>query len=171
MNKITTVIKRAVLLLLVFAILISVTSCTKCKQTYCEIGFTLPRGFVKLSAPDDFDLAFENGDEIIGIRRLSFSTALDEGLLTTHTPDRLAEIYRERLGVSGASTVFLHGDIPYFVYTLYADGGNYAYMPTFYRTSYAYFIITFICKNSIDEGTRVKFLSVCDSVYILPEYI
>ena len=171
MNKITTVIKRAVLLLLVFAILLSVTSCTKRKQTYCEIGFTLPKGFVELSAPDDFDLAFENGDEIIGIRRLSFSTVLEEGLLTTHTPDDLAQIYRERLGVSGASTVFLHGDVPYFVYTLYGDGGTYAYMPTFYRTPYAYFIITFICKNSIDEGTRVKFLEVCDSVYILPEYI
>lgn len=171
MNKITTVIKMAVLLLLVFAIILSVTSCTKREQTYCEIGFTLPKGFVKLSAPDDFDLAFENGDEVIGIRRLSFSAVLEEGLLTTHTPERLAEIYRERLNVSGASTVFLHGDVPYFIYTLYADGGTYAYMPTFYRTSYAYFIITFICKNSIDEGTRVKFFGVCDSVYILPEYV
>ena len=171
MNKMTTVIKRGAPLLLVVAVLLSLASCTKRKQTYCEIGFTLPRGFVELSAPDDFDLAFENGGEIIGIRRLSFSTVLEEGLLTTHTPERLAEIYRERIGVGNASTVFLHGDVPYFIYTLYADGGSYAYMPTFYRTQYAYFIITFICKNSIDEGTRVKFFGVCDSVYILPEYV
>ena len=73
--------------------------------------------------------------------------------------------------IEEGATVFLHGDVPYFIYTLYASGGTYAYMPTFYRTSYAYFIITFICKNSIDEGTRVKFFGVCDSVYILPEYV
>ena len=171
MNKITTVIKRAVLLLLVIATLFSLASCTRREQTYCEIGFTIPRGFTELSAPDDFDLAFENGDKVIGVRRLSFGAVLEDGMLTTHSPERLAEIYRERIGVNGASDVFMHGDIPYFIYTLNSLDGTYAYMPTFYRTSYAYFIITFICKNNIDDGTRVKFFEVCDSVYILPQYV
>lgn len=164
-------IKRCVLLLLIIATLLSLTACTSRKQTYCEIGFTLPRGFVELSAPDDFDLAFENGDQIIGIRRLSFGAVMEDGMLTTYLPQQLAEIYRERIGVNGASDVSMNGDVPYFVYTLYSTGGTYTYMPTFYRTPYAYFIITFICKNNMDEGTRVKFFEVCDSVYILPEYL
>ena len=169
-SAVTFMLKRGVLMLLIIATLLSLASCTSREQTYCELGFTLPRGFVQLSAPDDFDLAFENGNQVIGVRRLSFGAVLEDGMLTTHSPERFAEIYRERIGVNSASDVFMHGDVPYFIYTLYS-GGTYTYMPTFYRTPYAYFIITFICKNEMNEGTRVKFLGVCDSVYILPQYL
>ena len=161
-----------ILALLLFALtLISLTACAKREQVYCEIGFTLPSGYRQHVASDDFNLAFERRGNIIGINRLSFDSVMNDGLLTTHTPQRLAEIYRDRLGVNTASDIFTHEGVPYFIYTKSTAQGSYTYMPAFFRTRYAYFVFTFICKNSIDDGTRVKFLEVCESVYILPEYI
>ena len=162
-------LKRALCLLLLLPIFISLVSCGKKEYVYCEIGLELPRSYRK-TVTDDFDLAFEKNGKIIGIRRMSFDVVEKDGILATHSPYTLAELYRERLSVNGASTVFTHGDIPYFVYSISDGISTYAYMPTFYRTRYAYFIITFICKNSIDEGGRVEFLNICDTVYILPEY-
>ena len=157
-------------LLLVLPILLSLVSCGSREYVYCEIGIEIPRDYKKVDAGKDFDLAFEKGDTMIGIRRMSFDDVLEDGLLTTHSPYTLAEIYRERIAVSNASTVFTHGDIPYFVYSISDGYTTYAYMPTFYRTRYAYFIITYICKNTVNEGGRVEFLEICDTVYILPEY-
>ncbi len=163
-------LKRLLAVLLTLPILFSLFSCGKKDYTYCEIGFEIPRGYRETDASDDFDLAFEKQGRVIGIRRMSFDAVEKEGLLATHTPYTLAEIYRERLSASDCSTVFTHGDIPYFVYTLSDGYRSYAYMPTFYKTRYAYFVITFVCKNSIDVGGRAEFLEICDTVYILPEY-
>ena len=163
-------LKRILCALLTPLLLLSLFSCGDRDDTYCEIGFEIPRGYREIDASGDFDLAFEDGGRVIGIRRMSFDAVEGEGLLATHSPYELAEIYRERLAVSNSSTVFTHGDIPYFVYTLSDGYSSYAYMPTFYKTRYAYFIITFICKNKIDEGGRVEFLDFCDTVYILPKY-
>ncbi len=157
-------------LALLLSVALSLLSCGRREYTYAELGFEIPRGYREVQAREDFDLAFEKRDKVIGIRRLSFAAVDKDGLLATHTPYTLAEIYRERLANPNASTVFTHGDIPYFVYSISDGRTTYAYMPTFYKTRYAYFIITFICKNSIDEGGRVEFLDICDSVYILPEY-
>ncbi len=165
------IFKGVVAFLLIFPILLSLISCGKKEYVYCEIGIELPRGYRVYNAEKDFDLAFEKQNQIIGIRRMSFDVVIEDGLLTTHSPYTLAEIYRERIAVSNASTVFTHGDIPYFVYSIFDGNTTYAYMPTFYRTRYAYFIITFICKNTITEGGRVEFLEICDTVYILPEYV
>ena len=164
-------LKRLLSLLLTLPILLSLFSCGRKEYTYCEIGFEIPRAYRQVNASDDFDLAFEKRGSFIGIRRMSFDAVEGEGLLATHTPYTLAEIYRERLGASNMSTVFTHGDIPYFVYTLSDGYSTYAYMPTFYKTRYAYFVITLICKNKIEEGGRVEFLDICDTVYILPQYV
>ena len=166
----SSLLKTIIAILLIFPILLSLVSCGAKEYVYCEIGIKIPSGYRVHDAKNDFDLAFEKQNRIIGIRRMSFDVVIEDGLLTTHSPYTLAEIYRERIAVSNASTVFTHGDIPYFVYSISDGQTTYAYMPTFYKTRYAYFIITFICKNTITEGGRVEFLDICDTVYILPEY-
>ena len=168
--KLSMLLRGVLAIILILPILLSLVSCTSKEYVYCEIGIEIPRSFRKTDAGNDFDLAFERDGEIIGIRRMSFDVVLEDGLLATHSPYTLAEIYRERIAVSNASTVFTHGDIPYFIYSISDGYTTYAYMPTFYRTRYAYFIITYICKNTINDGGRVEFLDICDTVYILPEY-
>lgn len=164
------IVTRLLSLALTVTAVLSLAACGKRDYTYCEIGFELPRGY-RETVTSDFDLAFEKRGSIIGIRRLSFDAVEKDGLLATHSPYTLAEIYRDRLGVTNASTVFTHGDIPYFVYSISDGYSTYAYMPTFYRTRFAYFVITYICKNTIDEGERVEFLAICDTVYILPQHV
>lgn len=163
--------RRTLSVILILAALLSLFGCSGTKDyTYCEIGFSLPASYRQIDASTDFDMAFESGESVIGVRRLSFDAIIKEGILDTHTPLAFASIYRDRLGVSDASPIFEHEYIPYFTYILTTASGRYVYMPTFYRTPYAYFVIILISKNELNEGGRVKFLEICESVYLLPEY-
>lgn len=166
-------VKRLLCILLVFAILITLAGCEGERDyTYCELGFSLPRAYREFDASGDYDMAFRHRDgTVIGIRRFSFDAIVNEGILPTHSPLSFAEIYRERIEVSDASPIFEYGDIPYFTYTLSSAAGRYVYMPTFYRTPYAYVVIILVSKNELNDGGRVEFLEICESVYILPDYI
>ena len=104
--------------------------------------------------------------------RFSFVDCEEQGLLTTFTPRKFAQVYLERLDRTVDEGVKVHGDVPYFTYTdIASDGAGYFYMPTFYRTPYAYFIITFITPKTREAAGRVEFLEYISTVYILNEYL
>ena len=166
-------ISLPIVLLLILALLTSLTSCSNEKRVeYCELGIILTDDFITYDTDGAFNVAYSDGNVIVGIARYSFVDCEQLGLLSTYTPLKLASVYLDMMDRTVDETVKRYGDIPYFTYTETAeDGSSYFYMPTFYRTPYAYFVITFITPKAREDEGRVEFFSYMDTVYLLSEYI
>ena len=166
-------ISLPIALLLILALLTSLTSCSNEKRVeYCELGIILTDDFITYDTDGAFNVAYSDGNVIVGIARYSFVDCVELGLLSTYTPLKLASVYLDMMDRTVNETVKSYGDIPYFTYTETAeDGSSYFYMPTFYRTPYAYFVITFITPKAREDEGRVEFFSYMDTVYLLSEYI
>ena len=160
-------------IVLIFAILTSFVSCTNDKRfEYCELGLILTKDFESYDSGGSFNVAYSDGNTIVGIARYSFVDCIEVGLLTTYTPRKLAEVYLNMMDRTIDDGINVYQDVPYFTYTeTTEDGSSFFYMPTFYRTPYAYFVITFITPKSREAQGRVEFLGYIDTVYILNEYL
>ena len=158
-------ISLPIALLLILALLTSLTSCSNEKRVeYCEFGIILTDDFITYDTDGAFNVAYSDGNVIVGIARYSFVDCEQLGLL--------ASVYLDMMDRTVDETVKSYGDIPYFTYTETAeDGSSYFYMPTFYRTPYAYFVITFITPKAREDEGRVEFFSYMNTVYLLSEYI
>lgn len=160
-------------LIIILATLLSLASCKKENVVeYCELGIILDKDFEVYDTDGAFNVAYSNGKTMVGITRLSFVDCEEQGFLSTFTPRKLAEVYLGKLDKQIDGSIEVHGDVPYFTYTdLGSDGASYFYMPTFYRTPYAYFIITFITPKVRESEGRVEFLKYASTVHILDEYL
>ena len=165
-------IKALISFLLIISIVTSFVSCKSANVEYCELGIVLTNDFGSYDSDGAFNVAYSDGNTIVGIARYSFVDCIELGLLTTYTPRKLAEVYLDMMDRTVDEGIKVHGDVPYFTYTESAeDGSSFFYMPTFYRTPYAYFVITFITPKSREAQGRVEFLEYISTVYILSEYL
>ena len=155
--------------LLILAMLLALPSCNRDRRVeYCELGIILPKDFDEYDSDGAYNIAYSDGKTIVGIARYSFVDCEEYGLLTTFTPMKLAEVYLDMMDRTVDETVKKQGDVPYFTYTETAeDGSQYFYMPTFYRTPYAYFVITFITPKVREVQGRVEFLEYIKTVYLI----
>ena len=155
--------------LLILAMLLTLPSCNRDRRVeYCELGIILPKDFDEYDSGGAYNIAYSDGKTIVGIARYSFVDCEEYGLLTTFTPMKLAEVYLDMMDRTVDETVKKQGDVPYFTYTETAeDGSQYFYMPTFYRTPYAYFVITFITPKVREMQGRVEFLEYIKTVYLI----
>lgn len=155
--------------LLILAMLLTLPSCNRDRRVeYCELGIILPKDFDEYDSGGAYNIAYSDGKTIVGIARYSFVDCEEYGLLTTFTPMKLAEVYLDMMDRTVDETVKKQGDVPYFTYTETADDGSqYFYMPTFYRTPYAYFVITFITPKVREVQGRVEFLEYIKTVYLI----
>ena len=155
------------------AMILSFVSCSRHERfEYCELGIILTKDFTAYDSEGAFNAAYSDGSTIVGFARYSFVDCEQLGLLTTFTPTKFAEVYLEMMGRIVDDGVTRYGDVPYFTYTEVAsDGSQYFYMPSFYRTPYAYFVITFITPRAREVEGRVEFLKYIDTVYLLEEYL
>ena len=160
-------------LIIILATLLSFASCKKENVVeYCELGIILDKDFEVYDTDGAFNVAYSNGKTMVGITRLSFVDCEEQGFLSTFTPRKLAEVYLGKLGKQIDGGIEVRGDVPFFTYTdVGSDGSSYFYMPTFYRTPYAYFIITFITPKAREAEGRVEFLQYASTVHILEEYL
>ena len=162
-------IKVFISLLILICILTSLVSCGNEKKIeYCELGIVLTKDFCEYDSGGAYSVAYSDGKTIVGIARYSFVDCEEYGLLSTYTPLKLANVYLDMMDRTVDETVKTQGDVPYFTYTKVAeDGSQYFYMPTFYRTPYAYFVITFITPKSREVQGRVEFLEYVKTVYLI----
>ena len=160
-------------LLLIFATLLSLASCKNEKRVeYCELGIILTEDFESSDTDGAFSVAYSDGNTVVGISRFSFVDCEELGLVSTMTPLKLAEVYLERMDLGADFGVQIFGDVPYFTYTADSEeGSSYFYMPTFYRTPYAYFVITFITPAQRAAEAREEYLGYISTAYILNEYL
>ena len=162
-------IKGILSTLLILSMLLTLPSCNRDRRVeYCELGIILPKDFDEYDSDGVYNIAYSDGKTIVGIARYSFVDCEEYGLLTTFTPMKLAEVYLDMMDRTVDETVKKQGDVPYFTYTETADDGSqYFYMPTFYRTPYAYFVITFITPKVREVQGRVEFLEYIKTVYLI----
>ena len=163
----TSVRKLLSLLLILSLVLVASTSCSTVRR-HCEISIDLPSRFTDYDSGKSFDLAYSDGSIIVGILRLSFDACLKDNVPITMSPESFAAFYRKSAsGVDGLTEVEVYGDVPYFSYELDGEGsGRYFYMPTFYVSPYAYFVISFITDVNFVEGAKNDIFSFIDTVRI-----
>lgn len=171
--------KRLLSLTLIIVISLSLFNCQKQEAPrneklveYCEIGMLLSPEFELYDHGGTFNEAYSDGKIIVGFSRYSFLNCVEYGFLDTYTPMKFAQVYLSKFGREVEGGVQVHGDVPYFAYTAeHSDGSSYFYMPTFYCTPYAYFVITFITPASRQVDGRAEFLYYASTVHILEKYI
>ena len=161
-------IKALISFLLIIAFVTSFVSCKSANVEYYELGIVLTNNFEPYDSGGVYNASYSDGKTIVGIARYSFVDCEEYGLLTTFTPLKLANVYLDMMDRTVDEGVKKHGDVPYFTYTQTAeDGSQYFYMPTFYRTPYAYFVITFITPKVREAEGRVEFLKYTETVYLI----
>ena len=139
---------RPIALLLLLAVLASLVGCKDKPAVYghCELTIELPEAYKEYDAGDAYDVAYTDGTVILGILRLSYEVCSLEDIPIMMSPELFAEYYRTLalVGIEASETRYA-GDVPYYTYSQSSLGGeSFTYMPTFYFTPYAYFILTYI---------------------------
>ena len=138
------------------------------KYEYLELGFKLSDDYYETKIEGKFDRAFTNDKILMGITRISLDACMEDGILTTHTPLKFASLYRERMELSDISEeVKERGDVPYFTYTRDSEGQKYLYVPTFYKSMYAYFVVIFITPLVAYEEQVDECLAMAQTFYFV----
>ena len=151
-------IKRTISIFIVIALALSLIGCYGEPVGYghAELRLNLPRSFGDFDTDGAYDVAYSREGMVVGILRLSFEMCAKEGVLTNMSPTVFAEFYSNKAG-NIAGDIEVEGDIPYFTYTLIGDDDkSYTYMPTFYTSHYAYFVVTFITPTDSVESERAN---------------
>ena len=159
----------ALLLLLSLALCALVGCKEEAVYGHCELTLDLPGRFEECDAGDAYDVAYTDGTVIVGILRISYEASSSEGSPTTLTPRKFADRYRT-LALEGVETTETReqGDVAYFTYSLSSPGGKgFTYMPTFYFTPYAYFVVTYITPYDEFDGMQAELLSYAETMKIV----
>ena len=140
---------------------------------YGELVMRLPDEFETYEAKDVYDSAYSDGSIIVGILRLSFDKCASDGIPTTMSPESFAEHYK-KLALSGIPTTdtVRSGDVVYYTYSMTtASGSVYTYVPTFYFSPYAYFVVTYVMPSAVWEARSDEVLEWAESVRIQPSRV
>lgn len=160
------IMKKSVALLLSLLCMTLFVSCDF-DAGYLELGFRLSGEYREVEAKESYDMSYTDDEIFIGVSRYSFSACIEDGILTTMTPRKFSDFYKEKSGVKDASTTEEYRKIPHYTYTKTGDSGReFVYTLTFYRTDYAYFIITFITTPESYFEREGDIYAVLDTVYI-----
>ena len=161
-------VKSAVSLLIVFSVLLTLIGCGngKIRCSYAELAFDLPKSFEPYTeAEDSFDAAFYDGETVMGMLRISFVAGYDNGIPDTLSPEKFAKYYMNKIERTG--DIDVRGDVPYFIYYNTEGGVTYFYLAAFYRTRYAYFVVSFITEAKNEYKNTEKYLEYASGAYIL----
>ncbi len=168
-------LRRFFSLILIVSLSLAVFSCEKDeepKYEYCEIGIDLADDYRPYDSEGAFNAAYTDDSSIVGIVRISYADCASMSISAAWTPRMLADYFLAESPYSSLSSVEMRGVTPYYTYTEVDENGDeYFAIQSFYRTEYAYVVITFITSKAREEAGRYEFLRYIDSVYILPEYI
>ena len=146
------------ILTLLSSLLVSCKESETCEFTHCEMTLVLDGSFEEEES-DDFDLLISNGDAVVSLIRISFEAGFSQGIIDSHTPKSFAAFFMTESGKS--EELFTHGDVPYYTYT---ENGVF-YTVTFYRSHYAYFVITYATTEENKDAFFEKFLLFAENAY------
>lgn len=156
-------IKRIFAVMLLLAVLLSAVSCGSdtASFTTSELTLVVPNDFYE-SDTDEYDMLLTNGYVTVAVTRLSFYTAMQQGIPETYTVSQFAEAFTEKTGTS--AVIYKYGDTPYYTYRHNTGSTTLFCTATFYKTPYAFFFVLFSTSASNEAEWREKFLEIADSV-------
>ena len=151
--------------------------CIGCKKKlvepvygHCEGTIELPPSFSVYEAGDAYDVAYSDGTVVVGILRLSYAAMESEGVPSSMSPKAFADKYYRVVALEGITATETRelGDVIYYTYELPGElGTSYTYMPTFYFTPYAYFVITYIVPSERFEEKKGALLGYAETFKII----
>ena len=157
-------IRKLLILLTALALLFSMVSCVEeaPEYGYAEIRLGLNDSFFEHDSDGVYDMAYSDGRIVVGILRMSFAACEADGIPATVSPLMFSKYYKQRaLSEIEVSEVVTDGDVVYFTYELGSMlGEDYTYFATFFKTPYAYFVITYIMPT--EEFGRNGFSEVLE---------
>ena len=157
--------KKKILALLVLVCTVVLGSCSReINVEHCEMGIVLPSEFKEYNADGAFDIAYACDTVIVGISRISYEAAIADGISATLTAKQFANLYKTANLHDGRVRDF--GDVPYYSYKITTDTASLSYYQTFYKTPYAYFVITFITP-SVGGVSSNDILNLTNNVYLI----
>ena len=125
-----------------------------------EISIELSSDFEEMDA-SGYDAACSDGELVVGLTRISYTAAANEGIPASLSELAFARLYADKLGLS-RGLISDYGD---YVYISYSPATGYKTTEVFLRTSYAYFIISFV-HSTDGNWTLDKTLSMLGNVYL-----
>ncbi len=152
MKKLLAAILAALTVLALF-------SCSDEPYGHAELVLDLPDEYEKIEL-ENFDAAYQTDISVVGIVRISFNAAFNNGIPDTLMPDKFGEFYMKNVGRD--VDIETRGDIAYCEYTDELGGVKQFYVSAFFRSKYAYFIVMFACPEEFSEEMRPLFLSYAD---------
>ena len=153
-------IGRFLTLLILMGILLGSVSCGSSPVTYshCELSVTVDPDYEKRES-EDFDLLISNGETAIGVFRISFLAALDQGISDTYTAKGFAAYCMNKTGKS--DTLLMRGDVPYYTYVEHRTSGDVYYTVSYFRSMHAYFEVAFASAESDCD----EIFDIIDGIY------
>ena len=156
MRKITAII------LLICTLLF--TGCGDDGYSYCELTIPLPSDFYTDESGEVYDAVFSNGEAAVAVVRITFAAAYADGIPDTYSPRAFAEFYKENNN-QGDIELLVSDGLPYYTYTLAEGEAEYFIMQTFYRSKYAYLIVSYMCPLLAKDSYFPVFLTCASNSY------
>ena len=132
--------------------------------THCELTLPLAEEYERV-ASESFDAVFSDGTATVYMTRISFDAAFADGIPDTYSALELARFYR----LNNAHTdleINTASHVPRYSY-FGSDGDETVFMMhTFYRTPYAYFIITYSAPASLISEYENDFVRYADGATV-----
>ena len=130
--------------------------------THCELSIPLDESFREKES-DSFDLLISDGQVAVGVTRLSFIAALNQGISDTYTAKGFAAFFMHESGKSDKLDVY--EDVPYYTYTEQGENTEMFYTAAFYRSMNAYFIVIFGCPADLSDERAEDMLKYAAGAY------
>ena len=159
--RLLSLVKRILSLILIFALSLFVVSCSEKSFGHAELSIALSERFEEVEN-ENFDKTYTNGISVVAIYRISHQAAFNQGLSDALTAEQFARLYMNRS--DRKSEIKFRETTPYYEYTAQTDGIGTAYLASFYRSKYAYFLVLFACPEGSYEGLKSEFFAYIDSV-------
>lgn len=149
---------------LLFSLLL-LTSCGTEDFTYCELRLPLGGEF-RSEASEGFDATYTDGSATVFVTRISFEAAFADGIPDTYSPLAFARFYQLNNSHTGLE-IDTSSHVPRYSYTGSDGEASLFMMHTFYRTPYAYFIVTYSCAESLMAEYEDDFIRYADGAVII----
>ena len=156
---------RKIFFLILIASLLLLSSCGTEKFTYCELRLPLGSEF-RSEESDGFDATYTDGDATVFVTRISFEAAFADGIPDTYSPLAFARFYQLNNSHEGLE-IDTSSHVPRYSYTGSDGEATLFMMHTFYRTPYAYFVVTYSCDEGLMTEYEDDFIRCADGAKII----
>ena len=157
--------RKLLSLILLLALSLMLVSCRGGDYyTYCELTLPLPEEYER-AASEEFDALYSDGRAFVYITRITFDAAFADGIPDTYSPLEFARFYR----LNNSHTEFeinTSSHVPRYSYTGIDGEREVFMMHTFYRTPYAYFVVTYSSPASRVAEYEADFISYANGATI-----